>query len=190
MQVYWIHAQEHADMSAQGYIGVTKHFDKRMKQHNWNHPNPHFANAIEKNGWDNLVKEVVLIADEDYCLEVERKLRPQENIGWNIVAGGGKPPVSRWNVGVPMSEEAKQKQREVKLGNQYCVGYKHTDEAKANMSAAKVGKPSNAKGHKRSAEAIAKMKQEHQCPHCGLVGKGNAMLRHHFKNCKELRYGS
>ena len=177
-------------MSAQGYVGVTKHFDKRMKQHNWNHPNPHFANAIDKHGWDNLVKEVVLIADEDYCLDIERKLRTQENIGWNIVAGGGKPPVmsgprpelcgrTPWNKGKTMPEATRKKISEA-------VKAQMADpEHRKKLSEIAKGRPSPMKGRKHSAETVANMKKEHECPHCGVVGKGNVMLRHHFKNCKE-----
>lgn len=59
------------------------------------HDNPHLANAISKYGWDNLVKTILVVADEDYCYDLERKLCPANSIGWNLVAGGGKPPVSQ-----------------------------------------------------------------------------------------------
>jgi hypothetical protein len=89
---------------------------------------------MEKYGWDNLIKEVVLIADDDYCLNIEKQLRPSDKIGWNIVMGGGKPPSalgkkfvrseeyrrkqslshkgkSAWNVGITLTEEQKAKQK-------------------------------------------------------------------------------
>lgn len=45
-------------------------------------------------------------------------------------------------------------------------------------------------GYKFSEEAIQKMKMRKQiqrtCPHCGMIGKGNAMKRWHFDNCKKV----
>jgi hypothetical protein len=28
--------------------------------------------------------------------------------------------------------------------------------------------------------------KEHICPHCGKIGRGNTMKRHHFDNCKSI----
>jgi len=101
-QVYWIRAPHHSDMTSEGYIGVSKNAQKRwLYGHNWahrknRHDNPLFANAISKYGWDNLIKTVLVIADDEYCYEIERKLRPTEKIGWNLVIGGGKPPTSKY----------------------------------------------------------------------------------------------
>jgi len=100
-QVYWIRAPHHSNMTLDGYVGVSKNAQNRWKYgHNWSHrkgrhDNPLFSNAISKHGWDNLVKTILVVADESYCYDLERKLRPVDNIGWNLVTGGGKPPVSR-----------------------------------------------------------------------------------------------
>jgi hypothetical protein len=99
--VYWIHSKDHSDMFSEGYIGVSNNANHRwIYGHKWavknnRHENPRFMNAINKHGWDNLIKEVILIADSDYCYDVEQKLRPSEKIGWNLAVGGGKPPVSK-----------------------------------------------------------------------------------------------
>jgi predicted GIY-YIG superfamily endonuclease/ribosomal protein L37AE/L43A len=188
MQVYWIRTQDHSDIFSQGYVGVTKHFDQRMKQHNWNHPNPYFANAIAKYGWDNLVKSVVLVADEDYCLDIEQKLRPAKEIGWNIVPGGGKPPVlsgkrpelcgrTPWNKGKKMPQKAVEKVRaavklqmqdpshrawlsEIKKGMPSpMAGKKHSEEARAKMSASKRGVPSGRLGAKISGQALENVRK-------------------------------
>lgn len=101
-QVYWIRAKHHSDITSDGYVGVSKDAQKRwMYGHDWAHrkgchDNPKLANAISKHGWENLVKTILVIADEGYCYELENKLRPAENIGWNLVAGGGKPPVAKF----------------------------------------------------------------------------------------------
>jgi hypothetical protein len=99
------------------------------------------ANAISKYGWDNLIKTILVVADEKYCYDLERKLRPTDGIGWNLVIGGGKPPVTKprgssyvsplkgvsrstpWmlgrtpaNKGAPASKESRQKMSEAGKG--------------------------------------------------------------------------
>lgn len=101
-EVYWIRANHHSDMMSDGYIGVSKNAHKRwLYGHKWAHykgchENPLFANAISKYGWDNLVKTVIVVANSDYCYDLERTLRPTNKIGWNIAIGGDKPPVSKF----------------------------------------------------------------------------------------------
>jgi len=92
--LYWIHHKDHTDMFSQGYVGVSKNTEVRWKQH-LKYGNKHLKNAVKKYGWENLVKEIVLISDNKYCLEIESKLRPTDHIGWNIVVGGGVPPNMR-----------------------------------------------------------------------------------------------
>ena len=75
MTVYWIHHPEHTDMFTQGYIGITARFVRRMFEHKALTTNKYLSNAIKKYGWDNLVKEVILVADKEYCVDVETKLR-------------------------------------------------------------------------------------------------------------------
>lgn len=100
-QVYWIRAQHHSDFMTEGYIGVARDANRRWKyghfwsQKNSRHDNPKFANAIAKHGWDNLVKEILVVAPEDYCYDLEAKIRPSENTGWNICIGGHKPPIAK-----------------------------------------------------------------------------------------------
>jgi len=100
--IYWIRTKGHSDIMSEGYIGVTKNTNRRWKyghfwaQKNGRHDNPRFSNAIAKHGWDSLIKEVVLIGSEEYCYEIENKLRLKQKIGWNLAIGGGKPPVSQY----------------------------------------------------------------------------------------------
>lgn len=98
--VYWIRHKDHDDIFSQGYVGVSKNHEVRWKQHKSKinkkvHDNAHFAAAVEKYGWDALVKEVVVFAEKDYCYEIENKLRPKEQTGWNIAPGGNKPPTTK-----------------------------------------------------------------------------------------------
>ena len=122
--VYWIHRPEHTDMFSQGYIGVSNNTKLRWREHETRTGNAHLKRAIAKYSWDNLVKEVIVIADELYCLAVEFKLRSADKIGWNIVAGGGMPPSSRGKKFI-CSEETKVKLR---IAN---AGRRHTPEMEA-----------------------------------------------------------
>lgn len=98
--IYWIRAKDHTDITCQGYIGVAKNASKRWWSHKWaikanRHENPILSNAVNKHEWDNLIKEIVLIAEESYCYETEQKLRPNYKIGWNLAIGGFKPPTTK-----------------------------------------------------------------------------------------------
>jgi hypothetical protein len=100
-QVYWIRAAHHSDVTLDGYVGVSKNAKTRwLYGHQWahrkgRHEHPRLANAISKHGWGNLVKTVLVVAEENYCYDLERKLRPTDGIGWNLITGGGKPPVTQ-----------------------------------------------------------------------------------------------
>lgn len=180
--VYWIHHPDHTDMFSQGYIGVSKRYKRRLWEHLNLSKNTILIKAIKKYGWDNLVKKEILISDFEYCFEIEKKLRPEKNIGWNIAVGGGPPPLmfgNNWNVGKPSWNKGK----------------KFTEEHKKKLSLAKIGKPSWNKGLVGSQTAWnkgvpmayrenAQFNFEHTCPHCGKVGKGNGMFRHHMDRCK------
>jgi hypothetical protein len=149
-------------MSTQGYVGVTAYFDRRMKEHHKTTKNRYFRFAIQKYGWGNLIKNQILIADEDYCLDVEAKLRPNDKIGWNLVKGGGKPPLAigntykvgipSWNKGKPHSAETKQKLSVVVSTLWENPVYRQ------QMSDAAKGRMSPMKGRKHSAESVERMR--------------------------------
>jgi hypothetical protein len=131
----------------------------------------------------------VLIGKEDYCLEIESKLRPADKIGWNLVKGGNKPPITigsfkkgmiAWNKGKAWTEETKAK---VSVGvaklwqdPEYCqrmsdahkgksshmAGKKHSPESIEKMRISKIGKPSKKKGKPMSEEARLKLTQTMQ----------------------------
>lgn len=185
MTVYWIHHPSHTDMFTQGYIGITARFVRRMFEHKALTTNKYLSNAIKKYGWDNLVKEVILVADKEYCVDVETKLRSSDEIGWNLVKGGGIPPINTrkgykmsvpaWNKGKAWSEEQKKQisggvkklwenpEYRQHMSNahkgQECPmkGKKHKPESILKMSLSKKGKPSNRKGVALSEEARLKL---------------------------------
>jgi group I intron endonuclease len=186
--VYWVHRPEHTDILRQGYVGISKRFERRIWEHLKLTQNRYLKNAINKYGWNNLVKEKVLIGKEDYCLEIEAKLRPADKIGWNLVKGGNKPPVNRWNAGTKglmtswlkgksLPEEIKQKvsvgvkklwqdpeyrqhMSDVHKGKPSpMAGKKHSPETIEHLRLVKIGKPSGKKGMKMSQEHNDKMKE-------------------------------
>lgn len=211
--VYWIRHPDHTDIFSQGYVGVTSRYEKRLQEHSHVTQNRYLRNAINKYGWESLVKEQIVLAAEDYCLEVERKLRPKDCIGWNLVVGGGKPPNAlgkklrrtkpSWAIGIPKSESSKKKIKEkVKLLWQ-------NPEYREHMSKTHRGKPSKRKGIKHTPEAIEKMRKAHTgvkhsdeqkrkmsqimtgrrmptevCIHCHKVFNIGIIRRFHMDNCK------
>lgn len=160
--VYWLGLKEHTDIFTQGYIGVTNNINDRYEAHRNRTQNAHLKNAIAKYGWDNIVKKVIIVADETYCLMIEAQLRAKESIGWNIVIGGGKPPVSKkgcnkgripWNKGKQFSEETKAKMGLVHKGQKsWNKGLRTPDDVRLKQRLAKLGK-------KLSMETREKMRQ-------------------------------
>lgn len=99
--VYWIHHKNHIDMFSEGYIGVSNNVQKRFLQHckllkNNKHENRHFQNAYNQIDNLDIVVSTIIIGNNNYCYEIEEKLRPQLNVGWNIAIGGAKPPISKY----------------------------------------------------------------------------------------------
>lgn len=138
MFVYWIHLPEHVDIAIDGYVGVAIDFKQRMFAHKScakTGKEQSIYKAIRKYGWDNLIKEIILIADDDYCLYIENKLRPTERIGWNIACGGGE------------------------ISGSNLKGTKQSAEHLANRKKALIGRVSGMKGKKMPKEAIEKTMQ-------------------------------
>lgn len=76
---------------SKGYIGISRKPSKRWSSgYNGSH---HLKLAMKK--YDDIIKYVVIFGSEKGCKIVENKLRPEENIGWNIAVGGGKAPSSK-----------------------------------------------------------------------------------------------
>lgn len=86
--VYWIHRPSHTDMFSEGYIGITnRRANRRWVEHKRGGSCKTLSNALIK--YDDVVFDIVLVANtRDYCEQIERKLRPHKNIGWNIKEGG------------------------------------------------------------------------------------------------------
>lgn len=125
--VYWIHREVHTSPDNEGYIGITKNVEKRIKDH-FNRPsNLHLKYAMNK--YSDIKHTILYEYINEYdAIEIEKRFRPNKNIGWNIAEGGGIPPS---NLGVKFTEERKEKHRG---NNNGFYGKKHSDETKEFMS--------------------------------------------------------
>ncbi len=88
--LYWIRLNSHSDIAKEGYVGVSVNFKNRMYRHKkiTSQLNCHLGNAINKYGWDNLVKEIIFTGLKDECYLKEYELRSNHQIGWNEAIGG------------------------------------------------------------------------------------------------------
>jgi hypothetical protein len=112
--VYWIHKPEDKNMFTEGYVGFTsKTVQSRYKTHGALVKSGSIYPihcAIRKYG-DSLVIETLIEGSSEYCLDMERELRPSPNIGWNISIGGGAPML-----GMKHTDELKEKLRQLNTG--------------------------------------------------------------------------
>ena len=112
--LYWYKLPIHTDPYTEGYIGITNDLNRRHKEHKYS-ANPlnstfidsHFTRAINTyGGIDSLEKELLHTSDYETICALERKYRPELNIGWNIAVGGEHPgkvsifkgSTNRWTV--------------------------------------------------------------------------------------------
>lgn len=164
--VYWIHTFDHSDITREGYIGVSKKVDRRLKYHTTMleanlHENVHLSRAFLK--YEDLKYDVLLEAPEQYCYEIEFLLRPTYNIGWNIAPGGNKPPPSKKGRGQgrKLSEEHK---KSIAKSSYFNV-FNKSEERKTLTSKTMKGVPKSQEQKKKQSES---MKGK-------LVGEKNSM---------------
>lgn len=100
--VYWITPDIGDDFRKQGYIGITSNtLHKRMFAHRTQYSKfcegdnkvgckKLYSYVKQHGGWENLHIKILCEGSTEYCLELEEKLRPIPNIGWNTRVGGDK----------------------------------------------------------------------------------------------------
>ena len=152
---------KHTCPNGKVYIGKTC----RKPEYRWGnngdryYTSPHFWNAINKYGWDNINHEILYtdLSNEEAC-ELEIKLIAEHKsndrrYGYNITAGG------EGSLGRKHTEEWKQFMRDRMTGDKNgFYGKKHSDEMKKHWSEMKKGKGGKpvSKIDKLSGEVIAK----------------------------------
>jgi len=119
--IYWIHLKEHTDPYKEGYVGVTRNLEKRIREHknralNKTHNNKRLAYHLLNN---EIFVDVLMKSEETVCYDIEKQYRPEEAIGWNMLCGGKIVNNSYAKVEniKPKSEEFKQHRRELMMGN-------------------------------------------------------------------------
>jgi predicted GIY-YIG superfamily endonuclease len=114
--IYWIRHKDHTDLLTQGYVGVTKNLKERLRHHFKNakggyHSDKNLSKAIAKYGEQNIQANLILISNNQYCYEIEKKLRPTPFIGWNMREGGYHTP-NPFPTGSKMPKEIIEKAQE------------------------------------------------------------------------------
>lgn len=147
---YVYHIRRRSSTSIEdGYIGISRDPKSRFRSHRHHlkyktHTNPHLQSAWEKY---NDIEFVILaeLSTVSEMVDMERRLRPKPNIGWNCKSGGVDY--------VEHSEEMIQK-RVAKI-----LGRKHSEETKRKMSEAKKGIPSGRVGFTHTEETKQKLRE-------------------------------
>lgn len=153
MLIYWIHTKKQNNIFKEGYIGITNNFNQRMFAHKSASKNTDYPiyNAINKYGWNNLIKEILLIANEDYCKFIEAKLRPIKRIGWNLSEGGNLPPNLK---GIKQSKKHLDNRCKALKGRvSGFLGKKHNNLAKEKCRLANIGKSKSKESKLKNAIA-------------------------------------
>lgn len=152
---------------------------------------------IKKYGKQDLRYEVLVIADEQYIFDLERRWITPEFLAanpncLNLCPGGmggnlGNVP---HNKGKKASEETRRKQSLAKLGKPSPrKGAKQTPEAIAKMKANRVHKPMSEAGKAAwLAKKIGSKQPLSTCPQCGKIGGLWTMKRWHFENCRHKEH--
>lgn len=137
-------------MTTSGYIGFTsKTVEGRWTQHKNDakrYPHLTFYKALAKYG-DRVIVTTLLEGSDDYCLDIENKLRPRNKIGWNIKIGG-----DFGSLGVIPSDETRKKMSDTRIGDKnHFFGKTHSDEQKASWKCSRGGRPFSVEAMRKSA---------------------------------------
>lgn len=157
-------------MFSEGYVGVSvKGAHVRFREHRSATKNGSTLpvhNFMRKYG-ETIVVTTVVNAPIEYCYEVEQKLRPNPNIGYNVSAGGEST-----NLGSRRTEECKAKMSADRIGKKptseasenvrkanKAKVFNHTDEAKVKISEAVKARGGFSKNARDAATAVNKLKE-------------------------------
>lgn len=192
--LYWIHYPEHSDPMTEGYIGITKDLKRRFKAHSIS-DNKKVRYGIKKGAKMSVIGQ---FNTKENALTEEQRLRPSEQIGWNIVPGGGAPPANPWNKG----RKGRQPNHNtsglskghgwnrgtkgvMKAWNKGLTGaQKHSEETKQKMSESHKGIVFTDE-HRKNISLAAQNRPRVICEHCGADVQKQTYGRYH-KNQKCL----
>lgn len=136
-----------------GYIGVSIDPERRKAEHIKydKNGNVHLRRALDK--YCDVEWNIIFEGSDEECYALEKELRPRPNMGWNVAAGGGRPPVNKmFGEDNPM------------------FGKTFTEEHKRMISDSNKGKVRTAEHKENYKKAVAKRPASHYDVH---KGKGN-----------------
>ena len=131
------------------YIGSSIDLEKRWREHKWDlrghrHKNSHLQNAWNLYGEENFEFKPLLYCDPDTTLFFEQLCLDGLMPEYNSSSIAGK---------VEMTEETRSKISLANQGNQYSLGYRHTEDTKRLMSKNKTGKKWSDEARARYSES-------------------------------------
>lgn len=127
--VYWIKKEDHTDIHTEGYVGITKDFEERMRSHRKNKRKSHLTSAIKKYSWENLiVNKISNKLSLEEALRMEKELRPKEYIGWNSQRGGYLGVNPEWYENL---KNKKEHSRRTSEATKIAIAEKDTTEARS-----------------------------------------------------------
>ena len=92
--VYWKHLKDMSSDYTDGYIGISKNFEERQKQH---HRDAFVRNSIYtvhermRVYGEEVQTAIIFEGSINDCFDYEEELRPRWHMGWNMAIGGGRP---------------------------------------------------------------------------------------------------
>jgi len=155
---------------------------------------------VKKHGFQDLKYEILVIADEKYIYDLEKKYVTEEFIKdnpncLNLCRGGigGNFGAQPWNKGKKWNDAAREKMRQAKLNKvSNRLGKKNSEEHNLKISLAHTGKTwiTDAGRKKLSELNKGKVWERVDCPHCGKNVPWHMRNQKHFEKCdrKELNY--
>jgi group I intron endonuclease len=185
-------------VNGKSYVGSSTDVKYRLWRHRHElreqrHENMYLQNAWNKHGENSFKLEILFYCDREHLLKREQEMieyyqSTWRDNGYNIcsIAGnclGIKRSLktrekmrgntnAKGRIGTFHSEEAKAKMSKAKLGKESNMKGKHHSEiSKSKMSAAKVGKPGPRKGVSVSEETKKKMSDSHRGHNKGMTYK-------------------
>jgi len=190
--VYHIINPEYPNSLEHGYIGVTnskRGVRRRFVGHKNSSRHMHTIIRINKINFDDHVK-ILCYADMLYCYELEHKLRPYENIGWNLAAGGvgynwdeSASAVSKFR-SMFQSERMKDEELKKKQGESFKENYYSDEESQQLRKKRSIEHMADPIKKQKCLNAIHKMKK---CPHCEFENNVGNVALHIKRKHKEIQ---
>ena len=146
--LYWWRDHNHTDPWTEGYVGITKDLDKRKSGHRHEHD------------WFREDLECVVLLEglsEAEARYLERTYRPEVNIGWNKMSGGGMPP-SALGKKFPGRKRPDIAILKPALGNKSRTGQKRSKEEIEKQK--RFGKDNHFYGKKHKKESLVAMRDK------------------------------